>query len=93
LTGDEAIDHGAVARRVGETVGCPVRYDALDEATAAHELAAGGFPTARIQRLARFYRLVRSGACASVSSDVRNVLGRPALTFAQFARDHRSAWS
>jgi uncharacterized protein YbjT (DUF2867 family) len=93
LTGDEAIDHAAVARQIGETVGRPVRYDALDEATAAHELAAAGFPTARIERLARFYRLVRSGACAPVSPDVRSVLGRPALTFAQFARDHRSAWS
>ncbi len=93
LTGDEAIDHAAVARAMGVAVGRPVRYDALDEATAAHELAAAGFPAARIERLARFYRLVRSGACARVSSDVRDVLGRPALTFAEFARDHRSAWS
>src|SRR5439155_1415057 len=39
-----------------------------------------------------FYRLVRQGFCAPVSADVQTVLGRPPVSFAQFARDHAACW-
>jgi len=40
-----------------------------------------------------FYRLVRQGFCAPVSPDVRTVLGRPPISFAQFAGENAACWA
>jgi uncharacterized protein YbjT (DUF2867 family) len=92
LTGPEAMDHAAVAAAIGDAVGRPVRYVALEEADARSRLAQAGLPPARIERLVGFYRLVRAGYCAPVTGDVQQVLGRPPATFAAFVRAHRQCW-
>lgn len=92
LTGPEAMDHGAVAAAIGNAVGRPVRYVALDEADARSRLAQAGLPPARIERLVGFYRLVRAGFCAPVTDDVQRVLGRPPASFAAFVGAHRQCW-
>ncbi|MHB1192893.1 MAG: SDR family oxidoreductase [Longimicrobiales bacterium] len=92
LTGPEAMDHAAVAAAIGNAVGRPVRYVALEEADARGRLAQAGLPPARIERLVGFYRLVRAGYCAPVTGDVQQVLGRPPATFAAFVGAHRQCW-
>ncbi|MFO0744465.1 MAG: NAD(P)H-binding protein [Myxococcota bacterium] len=92
LTGPDALDHAEVARLVGLAAERALRYVALDEAQAAAALGAAGFPPSRVERLLRFYRVVRSGAAATVSPDVERVLGRAPTAFRDFARRHASAW-
>jgi len=92
LTGPAALDHAEVAAILGAAAGRPFRYLALDEARATAMLAATGFSQARIDRLVRFYRLVRSGLAAPVSDDVARVLGRPASALKVVAERHADAW-
>lgn len=92
LTGPESIDHADVARQISAATGVEIRYVPLGESEARAMLSGAGFSAERIERLTRFYRLVRSGAAAPVTPDVPAVLGRPARSFAEFARDHAAVW-
>ena len=92
LTGGEALDHHEVARAISEAAGKPVRYVPISEDTARTAIEGGGLSPERAERLIGFYRLVRQGFCAPVSPDVRTVLGRPPISFAQFARDNAACW-
>lgn len=91
LTGPEALDHEAAVREIARATGRPFRYHAQtdDEARAA---LSRSFDPARVERLVGFYRLVRAGACAPVTSDVERATGRPARRFAPFCDEHRAAW-
>ena len=92
LTGPEAIDHATVARAISAAVGRDIRYVVIGEAEACGGLERSGMAAARIDRLVGFYRLVRAGFCAPVTTDVAQILGRPATSFAQFAIDHAERW-
>ena len=93
LTGPEALDHDQVARILSEGTGRPLGYRPLDEESGRRAVLAAGLGARRADRLTRFYRLVRAGACAPVSEDVASVLGRPAIPFRRFAEDHRHLWA
>lgn len=93
LTGGQALDHHEIARAISGAAGKTIQYVAITEETALRVLAAAGLSPERAERLIGFYRLVRQGFCASVSSDVQTVLGRPPISFEQFAKDHASCWT
>lgn len=93
LTGPEALDHEALAALISEATGSSVRYEPADEEEARAALDAAGYSPERVERLIGFYRLVRAGFCAPVSSDVERVLGRPATPFSRFAERSAGSWS
>lgn len=92
LTGGCALDHSEVAAAIGRASGRRVRYEPLDDQAAAEDLLRAGFTPQRIERLIGFYALVRAGLCSPVSPDVESVLGRPPITFDEFARDYAGTW-
>jgi hypothetical protein len=67
--------------------------EAISEDDARATLRRAGMPGDRIERLVRFYRVVGEGRAAVCSTHLRDVIGRPAIRFAVFVRDHREAWS
>jgi uncharacterized protein YbjT (DUF2867 family) len=93
LTGDEALDHAEVAAILGSAIGATIHYESIDDDEARRVLGSAGLPPPWIERLVRFYALVRTGLGAPVSSAVREVLARPARTFQDFARDYAAEWS
>jgi uncharacterized protein YbjT (DUF2867 family) len=93
LTGGQALDHHEIARAISGAAGKTIQYEAITEEAARSALASGGLSPERRERLIGFYRLVRQGFCAPVSSDVQTVLGRPPISFAQFAKDHAQCWT
>lgn len=92
LTGPEALSHAEVAGHIATAVGRPIEYQALDEDSARAAIRAAGLGPDRVERLVRFYRLVRDGYSAPVTRDVEAVLGRPAIPFVRFAEEHVAAW-
>lgn len=93
LTGSEALDHAEVAAILSRAAARSITYVPIDEDEARIALAAAGFPPAWVERLIGFYRVVRSGAGAVISSAVSDVLGRPPNRLAAFAEEHVSLWS
>jgi uncharacterized protein YbjT (DUF2867 family) len=92
LTGDQALDHAEVATLIRDASGIDVRYQAITEDEARDMLASAGFPPPWVERLIGFYRLVREGFAAPTSPAVRELLGKPARTFAAFAREQAAMW-
>ena len=92
LTGTEALDHGLAVEHISRATGKALRYDPIDERELGPMLSPFGFDAARIERLVRFYRLVREGAASLVSEDVPRILGRPATSFRDFALRERASW-
>jgi len=93
LTGEQPINHADVARIISTASGRAVRYVPLEEEDAREKLRRVGLPDERIERLIRFYRLVRAGEASSVSPSVREILGRPATPFEDFAQRHAALWT
>ena len=93
LTGGEALDHREIARAISAASGRTVQYVPISEEAARKSLEAAGLSPERTERLLGFYRLVRQGFCAPVSSDVQTLLGRSPNSFAQFASDNASCWT
>jgi uncharacterized protein YbjT (DUF2867 family) len=92
LTGPQALDHAEVAAIIKEASACDLRYEAISEEVARRSLSEAGFPAPWVERLVGFYRLVRDGLAAPVSSAVEDLLGRPARTLSDFAQEHAAMW-
>lgn len=93
LTGPEALDHAQVAGILSDVSERALTYRPLNEEAGRRAVLAAGLGARRAERLTRFYRLVRVGACAPVSDDIASVLGRPPTPFQRFATDHRHLWA
>jgi uncharacterized protein YbjT (DUF2867 family) len=92
LTGPQALDHYDIVREISNAAGKPIQYEPISEEAARKAIESAGLSSERTERLIGFYRIVRAGLCALVSTDVESVLGRPPISFEQFAKDHASFW-
>jgi uncharacterized protein YbjT (DUF2867 family) len=93
LTGPEALSHGDVARILTGTLEREVRF--LDVPAEAFQQGGveAGMPPWFADLLTDVYRKVFAvGGAARVTDDVPHLLGRPAGSFATFAREHRPAF-
>ncbi len=91
ITGPEAITHKQMAAALTAATGREVGFaDATPEAFAAS--LHGILPPWQVDGLLEDYAHYRRGEAAAVSSAVPDVTGRPATSFAQFARDYAGAF-
>jgi uncharacterized protein YbjT (DUF2867 family) len=91
LTGPQALDRNAVARALSEATGKTIAYVPIDDA--ALRKAMAGAPPVMIELMSALFARIRSGQTAVVAPDIRQALGRAAISFAQFAKDYRTAWA
>ncbi|MFI6037311.1 SDR family oxidoreductase [Streptomyces sp. NPDC051315] len=87
LTGPESLTQAEQARRIGEAVGRPVRYEELAPDVAREQMIQNQVPAEFADMLLSFQAgLV--GVPAEISATVEEVTGRPARTLDQWAADH-----
>lgn len=92
LTGAELLSRADVAAALGEELGRPVAY--LPMTDEQFRAAVKGFLTpSYLELMSNLYSMVRAGHMEVKTATVQEVLGRPPISFAQFAKDHRSAWA
>jgi uncharacterized protein YbjT (DUF2867 family) len=92
LTGGRSLDHYEIAQYISGAAERSIEYIPISEENAKLALANAGLSRARAERVIGFYRLVRQGFCAPVSADAEVILGRPPISFPQFANDFASSW-
>lgn len=94
LTGGVAHTRSEIAAAIAQTIGKPVRYQALSE-TEFRDLANSlGWADDFVSMMLGFYEThIRSGRSAVVTDTIERVLRRPPTTLAQFVQDYRNAWS
>jgi uncharacterized protein YbjT (DUF2867 family) len=93
LTGPQSLTQEQMVNIIGEAIGRPLRYQEVAPEVAKQAMIAQGFrfPPELIDRLHSL--LAKAvGHPATTSADVEAILGRPALTFAQWATDHAGAF-
>jgi uncharacterized protein YbjT (DUF2867 family) len=91
-TGPKALDHYEVAKIISEATGKNITYTPITEDQYAEDLKSAEMPDASVEMFLNLYRLLRAGGTAPVSTDVADCLGRPQITFEQYAKDFADSW-
>jgi len=92
LTGPQLLSRTEVAAAVGKEIGRPVAYlPVTDEQFRA--AVKGMLSPSYTELLSYLYSTVRAGQTSVTTDTVQKVLGRPPVSFAQFAKDHRAVWA
>lgn len=90
LTGPAAITYDEIAADVSAAIGKPVSYVPLTDQQFVDGLTSTGAPGWMAKGVSELYALYRTGAGSTVTDDVGLLTGRPAIPFAQFAKDYAS---
>ena len=93
LTGPRALTHAEIADQLGAAAGSVVRYSELSPEQARDQLTAAGLDPWRVDGLIELYGFYATGHAAAVSDDIERLLGRAPRSLAEFATDHRQAFS
>jgi len=89
LTGPEALTNTEIAQILSDDLGREIRYIDLPPSQLKQALLAAGVPEWNVDALLDLQRLYRDGKAATVTQDVEQILGRKAISFAQFSRDYK----
>ncbi|MFD4561061.1 SDR family oxidoreductase [Streptomyces sp. NPDC058469] len=92
LTGPEVLSVPAQAAVLAEILGRPVAVRGLSSAEAREYLLGLGFSDTFIDASEISRGFVREGGNEVVTGDVREVLGRPARSYREWAQDHKGAF-
>lgn len=92
LTGAEALDYAQVAQILTRTLGRTIQYRPASAWEFFWHMRKAGHPTGFILVMEALYLVCRLGRAASVTDDLRQVLGRPPSSMEQFAKDHAECW-
>jgi len=92
ITGPEALTFQQVAEKLSLVLGLKVEYVDVPPSAAADGMRQSGMPEWNVRAVSELLGYFASGAAATVTDTVPRLLGRPAISFEQFARDHRAAF-
>ena len=90
----EVLSHYDIARIISEACGQPIAYEDVSLEEYQREITRSGWPESDIVTMVGLYSNIRKGAGfdAIVTSTIEEVLGRPGLTFSEFANDYASCF-
>jgi uncharacterized protein YbjT (DUF2867 family) len=92
LTGPEALTHGQAAALMADAAGRPVAYEPASDDDLRGWLGDAGWPADQAETFVRLFASIRAGDRAAVTPEAERLLGRAAVRFEEFARDHAGAW-
>ena len=92
LTGPAALTNNEIAQILSDELGREIRFINLAPAQLKEALLSAGVPEWNADALLDLQRFYREGKAATVTRDVQQILDRQPISFAQFFRDHKSAF-
>lgn len=92
VTGPVALSIAEEVAILSNALGVPIEYVSITDEAARKDMERANMPAYIIDGLLPFAEFVRSGKAARVFPTVEEVTGRPALTFAHWAREHAPAF-
>ncbi len=92
LTGPEALSFSDAARILSDVLDKPVEYVNMPDNAMKQAFLDRGLPEWRAEDYAEFQHLMAEGLGALISPDAERVLGRPPISFQQFAHDYAQAF-
>ncbi len=92
LTGPEALGVADELRVLSEEVGKPIQYVPVPDEAAKAGMLQAGMPLVLVEALLKMAGVIRSGGAAAVLPTVEQVLGRPGLTWREWAKENAAAF-
>jgi uncharacterized protein YbjT (DUF2867 family) len=93
LVSEEAITHAQVAAHISQATGRHVRYVPLCDDDFIKEMMKRSWSRPAAEHTVELYEIVKTGKEEATSNDVEQVLGRPPISFEQFAREYAGVWA
>lgn len=93
ITGREALTYGDIARILTDVTGREIRYTSPSGGDFAHHMAEQGFASDMITVMRGIYLVAKLGMAGGMTETLPELLGRPARTFEQFARENAAVFS
>ena len=92
LTGSEALDYYQVAAILSDVLRRPITYSNPSLLRFARRMKGRGYAWPYIAVTAAIYTTTRFGLAAAIHPDLGQLLGRPPITFREFAEDEAAVW-
>lgn len=92
ITGPEALTFQQAAEKLSAVLGRTIQYVDVPLSAAEDGMRQSGMPEWNVHALSELLGYFASGAAAEVTETVPRLLGRPAISFEQFVKDHRRAF-
>src|SRR5271163_3221226 len=92
LYGPEELDHYAIAQKMAQTLGIPVRYEPVEFASFAAVLRAQGASPFLVQYLSNVARDYQNGVLAGTNNLFEVIAGTPPMTVEQYTAATRAAY-
>jgi len=93
LSGPEGLTYADVASQLSAASGREIKYVDVTDADVKGGMVAAGTPDAYADAYVDLLRYYRTGAGGEVTADVRRLLGREPISFAQYAKDNAAAFA
>jgi uncharacterized protein YbjT (DUF2867 family) len=90
VTGPEALTFQQVAEKLSSVLGRKIDYVDVPLSAAADGMRQSGMPEWDVRVVSELLGYFASGAAAAVTDTIPRLLGRSAISFEQFAIDHRA---
>lgn len=91
ITGPEALTFEQAAEKLSAVLGRTIQYVDVPLSAAADSMRKAGMSEWDVRVVSELLGYFASGAVAAVTDTIPLLLGRPAISFEQFAKDYRAA--
>ena len=92
ITGPQALTHDEMADQLSQAVGKRILYVEVSPDIMLHALTSFGIPEWQAEGVVEDYEHYRRGEADLVTTTVRDITGRPARSFSQFAQDYATSF-
>lgn len=92
ITGPEALTHAEMAHQLSQAVGKSIQYVNIPPAAMREALLGFGMPAWQADGLVEDYDHYRRGEASEVAPTVRDLTGKDATRFSQFAKDYTGSF-
>ena len=92
ITGPRALSNFDVADILSSVTGRKITYVPVSDDDARQSMKAAGMPEWLVEALIELIQIKRAGHSETVSSDIEPIIGRPLISFEQFAQDYVEAF-
>lgn len=93
ITGPEALSHQEMAEKLSTVLNRQIQFVDISPESMGETLASIGFPNWQADGLIEDYAHYHRGEASTVTTDIKDVTGKPPHSFEEFARDYAPAFS
>ncbi|WP_052732753.1 SDR family oxidoreductase [Hymenobacter terrenus] len=93
LTGNESLSNADLATQLSEVLGRPIHFHNLTEDEMKAAMTGQQMPAWMADAFVELDRVTRLGYVAAPTPDTERLLGRPPITFRQFAQENKAAFA